>query len=77
MASRKVREDHHWALLLLSNCFRTAGAIRTAAVTCLQALLQSNFLLESHVGKLLPDLQPKVRTNNKIIFVTLPLMHCV
>ena len=39
---------------------RTAGAIRTAAVTCLQALLQSNFLLEAHVGKLLPDLQPKV-----------------
>jgi len=39
---------------------RTAGAIRTAAVTCLQALFQSNFLLENHIGKLLPELQPKV-----------------
>ena len=53
---------------------RTAGAIRTAAITCLQALLQSNFLLETHMGKLLPDLQPKVCRINKTIFATFPLM---
>jgi len=57
---------------MLCTRFRTAGAIRTAAVTCLQALLQSNFLLETHVGKLLPNLQPKVG-RNYIIFV---LMFC-
>lgn len=74
MASRKVSENHHWELLSLLNCFgrsRTAGAIRTAAVTCLQALLQSNFLLETHVGKLLSDLQPKVKIS---VLITIALM---
>ena len=47
-------------LVLLFFKIRTAGAIRTAAVTCLQALLQGNFLLENHISKLLPYLQPKV-----------------
>ncbi|XP_065919012.1 dynein axonemal assembly factor 5-like isoform X2 [Dysidea avara] len=50
--------------IIIPNCVwragRTAGAIRTAAVTCLQALLQGSFLLENHIGKLLPDLQPRL-----------------
>ena len=42
--------------------FRTAGAIRTACMTCLQAMLQSELLTSDQLSQALHNLLPKVRT---------------
>ena len=47
-------------VIVLSPVIRTAAAIRTAAMTCLQALLQVDGTSVELVDQLLPDILPKV-----------------
>ena len=42
---------------------RTAAAIRTASMTCVQALLQGELLSSDQLSAMLEDLLPKVRTS--------------
>lgn len=42
--------------------FRTAAAIRTASMTCLQALLQGKLFISEQLGQSIEDLIPKVYT---------------
>lgn len=44
----------------LSCVYRTAAAIRTAAMTCLQALVQVEGVSVELIDQLIPDLLPKV-----------------
>ena len=44
---------------------RTSAAIRTAAMTSLQALLQGRLLAQNQLDQLLPDLLPKVIDSNQ------------
>ena len=47
--------------IMVIDCFsRTSAAIRTAAMTCLQALFQIEGIQLELIDELLPDLLPKV-----------------
>ena len=58
----------YYLLLLLLCCFRTAAAIRTAAMTGLQAVLQNRELAANVVSELGSDILPQVRPTYILFF---------
>ena len=60
---------HGSVLISIFYMCRTAGAIRTASMTCIQALLQSSLLSHDQLSLALDDLLPKVRPCTTRVYI--------
>ena len=61
-----IGNDFSFGLIFMV-VFRTAAAVRSAAISCLWALLQSNLLSSKDAGLVMKDLLTQVHAVNKYL----------